>query len=70
MKRNKNRSDAQGDLFDTPKPQELRRRVRELDSMIAKALKKNEYETAKSLTDQQKELIQQLVDRGEEPGKE
>ncbi len=67
MKRRRIRSDAQGDLFETPQPQELRRRVRELDALISKALKKGEYDKAKDLTEQQKKLIQELVDSGEEP---
>ena len=56
---------VQEDLFDVSKPQTLRRRIRELDVLIAKAMKWNDYEQAKSLTEEQKGFIQELVVMGE-----
>ena len=59
------RISVQEDLFDVSKPQSLRRRIRELDRLIAKAMKRNDYEQAKSLTEEQKRFIQELVAMGE-----
>ncbi len=44
---------------------ELRRRVRELDKLILRALKHDNYERAKELTEQQKSIIQELVNLGD-----
>ena len=59
------RNAFQEDLFETPRTQELQRRVKELDIKIARALKKNEYEQAKALTHQQEQIIQELVSLSE-----
>ena len=59
------RISVQEDLFDVSKPQSLRRRIRELDGLITKAMKRNDYEQAKSLTEEQKRFIQELVAMGE-----
>ncbi len=55
----------QEDLFESPGPKELRRRVKELDELIARALKENDYEKARELTGQQEAIIQELVKMGE-----
>jgi hypothetical protein len=56
----------QEDLFTTSKSQELRNRVKELDGLISRALKRNEYECARTLTEQQEKLIHELVVMSEE----
>ena len=63
MKRRRNAK--QVDLFDAPKSLELKERVRELDRQIAGALKGNDYDKAKELTQEQEGLIQELVKMGE-----
>ena len=60
----------QEDLFDSYKPKELRRRVRELDIQIADALKQNAYDRAKALTEEQERLIQELVNLDEPESEE
>jgi len=55
----------QEDLFESSRFQELRRRVRELDLLIARALKKSDYDQAKEFTDQQAQIIQELVALGD-----
>jgi len=55
----------QEDLFESSRFQELRRRVRELDLLIARALKKSDYDQAKEFTDQQAKIIQELVVLGD-----
>ncbi len=61
----KNRDAVQRDLFEKPE-EDLRRKVRELDRLIAGALKRKEYDKAKSLTSRQEELIRTLVENTEE----
>ena len=56
----------QKDLFGESKTKNLRIQVKELDRMIASAMKKKEYQKAKELTDQQSEIIQELVNLSEE----
>jgi hypothetical protein len=60
----------QEDLFDSEKPPEIRRRVRELDIEIANALKENAYDRAKALTREQEQLIQKLVGLGDQEQEE
>lgn len=55
----------QEDLFEPDGSKELKRQVRELDKLIARALKENNYEKAKELTSQQEAIIQKLVKMGE-----
>lgn len=55
----------QENLFESSRDQELQRRVKELDVLIARELKKNNYDRAKTLTEQQKICIQELVEMGE-----
>ena len=55
----------QEDLFESSKSQELRQRVKELDLLISKALKQDDYDRAKEYTEQQKRFIQELVEMGE-----
>lgn len=55
----------QKDLFESSRVPELRRRVRELDTLISRALKQANYDQAKELTAQQKAIIQELVELGE-----
>lgn len=55
----------QENLFESSRDQELQRRVKELDVLIARELKKNNYDRAKTLTEQQKRCIQELVEMGE-----
>jgi len=63
--RRRSRSSSQGDLFETSKIQELQDRVKELDRLIADAMKQNRYKDAKSYTEEQKIIIQRLVQLGE-----
>ena len=63
MKR-RNRSE-QENLFGLPELETLKRRIKELDLQISKALKQNDYTRAKQLTDQQAELLQAMVENGE-----
>ena len=56
---------VQEDLFESSEVPELRRRVRELDKLILRALKHDNYERAKELTEQQKSIIQELVNLGD-----
>ena len=56
----------QEDLFATSRSQELRNRVKELDGLISRALRKNEYERARTFTEQQEKLIYELVVMSEE----
>ena len=62
----------QEDLFESSEVQEMQRKVRELDNLIAKAMKTKHYDDAKALTAQQEELLQKLMAIGSEPsgGKE
>jgi len=55
----------QEDLFESSRVPELRRRVRELDTLISRALKQANYDRAKELTEQQKTIIQELVELGD-----
>ncbi len=55
----------QEDLFESSGPKELKRQVRELDELIARALKENNYKRAKELTTRQEAIIQELVRMGE-----
>jgi len=63
--RKKSGSVNQGDLFGTNKIKELKERVKELDDLISQAVKKNQYQDAKSFTEEQKKIIQELVMLGE-----
>jgi len=56
----------QGDLFISPDELNPAQRVRELDVLIAKALKTSNYELARELTAEQENLIQNLVNRDDE----
>jgi hypothetical protein len=56
---------SQEELFGASKVKDLTRKVKELDSEIAKAMKKKDFAGAKSLTDQQSKLLKELVDLGE-----
>ena len=55
----------QKELFGSSRIQELQERIRELDVLIAKALKHNHYDKAKVLSDEQKGIIQELVELGD-----
>ena len=55
---------VQEDLFQSS-GDDVRRRVRELDSKIASALKKKKFDEARKLSDEQKKLIRQLVENSE-----
>lgn len=51
----------QKDLFGESKIKNLRIQIKELDRMIAHAVKMKEYQKAKELTDKQSQIIQELV---------
>lgn len=57
----KNSGSIQKDLFDSSKSQELQMRVRELDVMIKRALKDSKFNEARALTEEQEQIIKQLV---------
>jgi hypothetical protein len=56
----------QEDLFGYSRAEELRRRVKELDDLIATSMKKNDYSKARELTKEQEKIIQELVDLGDQ----
>ncbi|MBN2414735.1 hypothetical protein JXO52_02785 [bacterium] len=59
-------SSLQGDLFISPDEQNPALRVKELDKLIAAALKKGKYDLARELTAEQEHLIQHLVSGSDE----
>lgn len=60
-----NKISHQKELFGSSRIQELQERIHELDVSIAEALKTNRYDRAKVLSDEQKDIIQELVELGE-----
>jgi len=52
---------VQTNLFDAAEPDYNKQRIHELDSLIRKALKKNDYASAKKYTDEQRTLLNKLV---------
>ncbi|UCE07846.1 MAG: hypothetical protein JSW07_07385 [bacterium] len=62
--RNMNAS-IQKDLFDSSRSQELHMRIKELDVMIKRALKDSKYNEARALTEEQEQIIKELVDADE-----
>ena len=60
-----NKKSWQKELFGLSRIQELQERIQELDISIAKALKNNHYDKAKLMSDEQKDIIQELVELGE-----
>ncbi len=56
---------AQQELFDSPSGDKTQRRVKEMDAEIEKALKRGDFVRARTLTDQQSELLRQLLDGDE-----
>ncbi|MBN2105131.1 hypothetical protein JW835_13915 [bacterium] len=59
------RKHDQEDLFGLSELDTLKRQIKEMDQQISHALKANDYTEAKKLTDQQAELLQALVEKGE-----
>ena len=59
----KTRSALQGDLFDSSGESERVHRMRELDTLIARAVKKRDFALAKQYAREQKQLITTLVNR-------
>jgi len=57
----KHRITIQEDLFESSRSLELRRQIQELDRLIAREMKKKQFEKAKELTQKQESLIQELV---------
>jgi hypothetical protein len=57
---------VQGNLFGHSELTGLRNRVHELDQQISMALKNQDYPKAKKLTDQQAELLQVLLEKGDD----
>ena len=51
----------QENLFGSSRVDEIRKKVKELDGMINKAMKHKEFAKAKSFTEEQERLIQILV---------
>ncbi|NQT27932.1 hypothetical protein HQ585_21420 [candidate division KSB1 bacterium] len=60
MKKIKNHH--QGDLFGISEPETMRQRVKDLDSLISKSIKKKDFSAAKTMADEQASLIRQLVE--------
>ncbi|RKY82165.1 hypothetical protein DRQ07_02085 [candidate division KSB1 bacterium] len=52
---------VQTNLFDFTENESDKQRIKELDDLIKKALKKNDYSAAKRLTDEQRLLLNKLV---------
>lgn len=65
MVSSKRRSQFQQDLFGSSEPESIRQRIRELDEEIAVAMRKRDFQGAKSKTGEQADLIKQLVEMGE-----
>ena len=59
------RKKSQGNLFEESKLDILKNQVKELDMKISRALKKNDFNQAKELTDIQAELLNQLLQIGD-----
>ncbi len=55
----------QEDLFGLSEVESLKRKIKELDRQITRALKENDYTTARKLTSQQAELLQAMVEKGD-----
>jgi hypothetical protein len=53
----------QGELFGLSEVEHVRQQIRELDSLIAKAVKQKEFLKAKELTEKQEALLQKLVEK-------
>jgi uncharacterized membrane protein (DUF106 family) len=60
---------VQEELFGASRIQNLKRRVKELDSEISRAMKKKDFAGAKKLTDQQSGLLKEMLDLREAPRK-
>jgi hypothetical protein len=56
---------VQENLFETTGPRQMRRRVKELDMLISRAMKQDRYDQARELTQQQADIIRKLVEIGE-----
>lgn len=63
MKSRKN--SMQGDLFGNSEIYNLKSEIQDLDEAIAKALKADNYNKARELTEKQEFLIQKMVELGE-----
>jgi len=68
MTARKNR--LQEDLFEESQIHDLGNRVKELDVLIARALKEHDYAKAREWTQEQEQIIRQLVEMGETDVKE
>ncbi len=55
----------QKDLFESSKSQELNGRIKELDILIKRALKNSNYDQARTLIQEQEQIITELVSRDE-----
>lgn len=55
----------QGDLFGNSEIYNLKSEIQDLDEAIAKALKADNYNKARELTEKQEFLIQKMVELGE-----
>jgi hypothetical protein len=64
------RINGQEDLFEKSRSRELQIRVKELDYLIAQAIKRSDFNQARELTEQQKSIIQELVAMGESEGED
>ncbi|GEM_PF-817798 len=60
-----NRSSYQQDLFGVSKSSALKERVRELDRLIKRALRKKNFESANEFIREQERIIRELVDIGD-----
>lgn len=56
---------VQESLFEITGPRKMRRRVKELDVLISRAMKQDKYDQARELTQQQADIIRKLVEIGE-----
>jgi hypothetical protein len=52
----------QAELFGVSEAEDVKQRIKELDALIANALKRKLYDKAKELTEQQETLLKKLVD--------
>ena len=57
---------VQESLFEVAGPRQMRRRVKELDVLISRAMKQDRYDQARELTQQQADILRKLMEISED----
>jgi len=60
------RKQNQEDLFGLSELEALKRQIKEMDQQISRALKSNNYTKAKELTERQAQLLQAMLENGDQ----